>query len=369
MTLRTRLFATSLLTATLLPGLAFAQAVLRTPAAQPARVQENLRIDMERPDVGGAAVITVPDDSGKEKSLKPGATFTLKNVDLKNVSAFAPDEPKSEYANQLGQQVSLAELNAIAARITARYRNAGYILSRAVVPPQRIKGGNVTITIVEGFVNNVVVEGDNADSSLVRAYAEKIKNAKPLNSATLERYLLLMQDLPGLTARAVLRPSPTVAGASDVVITLSQKQFDGAITADNRGTRFIGPYQGGVTLNANNLMGIHERTQLRSTITSQTEELKFFQLSHDEQIGTEGTRLTVTAAHTRTEPGFRLKSFDVEGTDTLYSALVSHPFLRTRQENFFGNISFDIRNTNSDTLGQPLYADRLKVGRIGGSYD
>jgi len=368
MNFRSSLHVSSFLFSSLLPVAAFAQ-ITSTPAAQPARVQEQLRIDTVRPDVGGAPLITMPDESGKEKPLKNAMTFTLTDIIVKNATAFSDAEIKAEYADRLGQKISLNDLNAIAAKITAKYRNAGYILSRAVVAPQRIKDGSAQITIVEGFVDNVIIEGTNADSDLLRSYGQKIKNAKPLNTETLERYLLLIQDLPGVTARAVLRPSPTVSGASDVLITVSQKTIDGTATFDNRGTRFIGPYQGGVTMNANNMLGIHDRTQLRGTLSADPSELQFFQVSHDEQIGSEGTKVTLSASHTRTQPNFRLKAFDIEGTDTLISASVLHPFLRSRQTNLFGNASFDIRNTGSDSLNSTLYADRLKVGRVGGSYD
>lgn len=365
---RTALRTTSFLAFALVPVLAFAQAS-RTPAAEPARIQEQLRIDAARPEVGGATVITVPDEQGQAKTLNGGSSFVLKNVEIRNASVFTPTELQAEYADKLGQKVTLRDLSAIAARITAKYRNAGYILSRAVVPPQRISGGNATITIVEGFVDHVVIEGDNANAPLLKEYAEKIRSAKPLNTETLERYLLLIQDLPGMTARAVLRPSPTVPGASDVVITVSEKKFDGSVSADNRGTRYIGPYQGGVTVNANNLFGIYDRTQVRGTLTADPDELQFFQVSHDEQLGAEGTKLTVSAAHTRTDPGYRLKAFDILGTDTLVSAAVQHPFVRSRQTNLFGNASFDVRNTHSESFNTTLYDDKLKVARIGAAYD
>ncbi len=330
MTLRTRLHATSFLVASLIPVTAFA-AVPVTPAAEPARIQKNLGGEIQRPDVGGATIITVPDDKGKEKATKSKASFTLKSVVIENATVFTPEQLQAEYADKVGQKISLKDLYDIAGRITAKYRNAGYILSRAVVPPQRISGGNVKLKIVEGFVDRVVIEGKNADSSLLQAYGEKIRNAKPLSTDVLERYLLLIQDLPGVTARAVLRPSPTVAGASDVVITVSEKKFDATASVDNRGTRYIGPYQGGVTVDANNLLGIYDRTQIRGTLTANPSELQFFQISHDEQLDTEGTKLTLAASHTRTQPNFRLKPFDIQGTDTLVSAAVSHPFLRSRQ--------------------------------------
>lgn len=368
MAFHTRRHTSSFLFAALLPGAALAQ-VPPTPSAQPARIQEQLRIEDTRPAVGGAPLITLPDEAGRDTPLKAGARFTLRELEVQNASVFSAAELRAEYAQTLGQKVTLADLQGIAARITARYRNAGYILSRAVVPPQRIRNGRARIAVVEGFADRVILEGDAAASPLLQAYAEKIRAARPLSTATLERYLLLIQDLPGVTARALLRPSPMVKGASDVIITVTQKSYDGAVSADNRGTRYIGPYQGGVTANFNHVLGIHDRTQLRGILTADPSELQFFQVSHDEQIGTEGTRLTLAAAHTRTQPNFRLKAFDIEGTDTLVSAQLLHPFLRSRQDNLWGNASFDIRNTHSASFDVPLYADRLKVGRIGGAYD
>jgi hemolysin activation/secretion protein len=154
------------------------------------------------------------------------------------------------------------------------------------------------------------------------------------------------------------------------VVSVAEKKIDGSVNVDNRGTRYLGPVQGGLTLNANNMLGLHDRTQIRGITTpADTSELQFFQLSHDEQLGSEGTRLTVMASRTRTRPNYRLKNFDIDGRDTLYSAAVAHPFLRSRQSNLFGSAQFDIRNTDSESLGLPLYGDRLRVARAGASYD
>lgn len=339
-----------------------------TPTAEPSRVSKPLQIDTTRPDVGGAPVITVPDESGKAKQMDAKTTFVLKEIVFENLTAFTPEELKADYADLLGTKVSLANLNAVAAKITTRYRNAGYILSRAVIPPQRITNGVVKIRIVEGYVNSVTFQGVPT-TGLLGDYAEKIRNSKPLDAATLERYLLLINDLPGVEARAVLRPSATTPGASDVVVTVEEKKFDGSFTLDNRGSRYIGPLQGGVTLNANNMLGVYDRTQLRGVITNPVTELKFGQIVHEEQLGSEGTKVAFSAGYTHTHPGYLLEPFEVVGRDLIYSAALTHPFIRSRQSNLFGNISFDVRQTDVSSLRVKLYDDKLKVLRAGGSYD
>ena len=363
---QTYLKASLIIFTSLAPAMAYATVV--PSVAQPGRAQENMGISNERPAVGGQSVISTPDESGKNLGLKEGATFTLKAISVENATAFAKGDLESDYKEYIGKKVSLATLNQITAKITAHYRNAGYILSRAVLPPQRISDGSVKVRIVEGFVSKVVFEGAPVTSGLLNEYADKIRNAKPLDAATLERYLLLIEDLPGIKAQAVLRPSAT-PGASDVVITLSEKTIDGSVTADNRGSRYIGPFQGSVTAGANNLLGLYDRTQVRLLSTANVHEETFGQISHEEQLDAEGTKLTLTAGHTHTKPGYKLKDLDIKGVDDSYSAAISHPFIRSRQTNLYGNFQFDIRNTDTDFLFTPLNGDRLRVARAGGSYD
>lgn len=339
-------------------------------SAQPSRTSERVRTEDQRPVPGNDNIITLPTDNGKQAApMNAQTTFILNEVLIENSNAFSVDQIRPDYEAYIGQKVSLSTLNEIAAKITAHYRNAGYILSRAVVAPQRIQNGVVVMRIVEGYVNQVIFEGNKGTSPLLNEYAQKIRDSKPLNAAVLERYLLLMEDLPGVNARATLRPSATVAGASDVIITIDDSPISAAATLDNRGTKYMGPLQGGLTVSANNMITSYDRTQVHGLMTSQTKELKYGELSHQMQLDDDGTKLDATISYTKSDAGSKLKDFDVIGHDFFYSAKVSHPFLRTRQSNVYGNIGFDVRDTQVKTLGTRLYEDKLKVVRGGLSYD
>ncbi|MBV8938804.1 MAG: ShlB/FhaC/HecB family hemolysin secretion/activation protein [Alphaproteobacteria bacterium] len=353
----------------LFAGTASAQlAVPRPPTVEPGRQDQRLRIENEMPPVGNDSIITVPNEAGKEQPLADKVTFTLKGIVFENLSVFTEDQLRSEYESYIGKEVTLNTLREIATRITTRYRNAGYILSRAVVPPQHIKDGMVKIRIVEGYINKVLFEGA-PQSGLLAEYADKIRSAKPLDAATLERYLLLMDDLPGVSAHAVLRPSQEAPGASDVVVTMTEKMINGSLTLDNRGSRYMGPIQEGATVNGNNLLGLYDRTQLHGVLTGDPKELQYGEIVHEEQLDSEGTKLALSAARTHTRPGYRLSPFDINGQDTIYSAAISHPFIRSRQTNLFGDARIDVRDTYTDSLGAKLYDDRLRVLRVGGAYD
>ena len=65
------------------------------------------------------------------------------------VSVFPEDQIQALLASGKGQELTLAEIEGLAARITALYREHGYILARAYVPAQEMREGAVEIAVVD----------------------------------------------------------------------------------------------------------------------------------------------------------------------------------------------------------------------------
>lgn len=351
---------------------------LATPAhatdpgtARPEFIDRDRGIETERPPVTNAPIVS--GDEQPAKPIKGDAAFTLKSVRFEGATRYTADDMKALYADKIGKRITISELNAIVANVTAFYRNNGYILSRAVLPPQKIEDGNVTIRIVEGFVNDVILEGDvgaGSDKALLQKYADKIRASKPLNAKDLERYLLLMEDLPGVSARAVIRPAAKTTGASDVVVNITRKKMEGTLTFDNRGTRFLGPIQGSATAAFNNLFGLNDQTQVR-VLNSVFEpaELQFGELRHEEQVGSEGTKFIASASYARTRPGSTLDILNLDGWSATETLAFVHPMLRSRQNNWFLSTDLTFRTSDVQILDTTLYRDETTVWRVGTSYD
>ncbi len=357
---------------TVAPG-AFAQVPVAPPSVDPGRLQDQtLPPGIQQPRA--APRITVPDQP--QQAPVPGADqirFTLRGVTVEGSTVYPASEFMPLYGNLVGQQVTLAQIFQIANQITLRYRQDGYILSRAVVPQQRIGAdGMATIRVVEGFIANVNVQGER--NLQVLGYGQRLQRFRPLRADQLERYLLLANDLPGVTARGVLSPSTTTEGASDLTIIVEQRTFDGFIGMDNRGTRFVGPEQLFTGLGVNNILGQGERTFIRFTTTPwDWRELLSFQIDETLPIGREGTRVTVTGARLGSQPGLQLRTLNVDSDATTVAVQVYHPFIRSRAENLSGRASFWYRDLTSEFLHDPntppSTEDRLRILRIGGTYD
>ena len=206
-------------------------------------------------------------------------------------------------------------------------------------------------------------------TQLLEHYAEKLRLTRPLTAAVLERYLLLANDLPGVTLRAVFSPSEVQAGAADLTLIVRQDRYSGFASLDNRGSEFIGPYQIQAGLTVNGLFEISKRTQLRAVTASQTDELRFLGFAHQQQISVEGTKLVANLRRTESQPGFTLSDLNVETESNSAELLLSTPFGRSRTRNFYGHISFNYRNSATDILDTDFSEDRLRGLRAGLQFD
>lgn len=361
-------FSALYLSSALIAFNAGAQTVPNIPAQiEPGRVQQ--RFDLQEHPKLDKQPMAAPSEQNVPAG-DAGPTFKLRRVNVQGSTSINPAELQSLYRNQIGKEVNLGTMRKMAADMTVFYRNKGFILTRAVVPPQRVQDGIVTIQVVEGFIDQVNFNGaEAANQWLLKSYAEKIKQSRPLNNAVLERYLLLMDDLNGATARAVLSPSPTQPGASLLTVTIEHDPLEGDLTVDNRGSRFLGSIQTGARVATNSLFGGSEKIQARVIGASEWDELRYYEGSYQQPFGAEGSTLRFLTSYTETEPGNFLERFDIEGESLNFSLSTRQTVIRSRQENLFMEQGFRYRDSTTDVLGTRLYDDHVRTVFLNTGYD
>lgn len=317
-------------------------------------------------------IITLPDSEIGKEDISAKKLFVLQSIILDKGSVYEDIDLAPLYQEFIGQQASFVDLNTIARRITVKYRKDGYMFSRAVLPPQKIKDGVVHLEAIEGRVTEVTIIGEYNDRfDLIGRMAAKIKSEGPSNTAELERYLLLIDDLPGIKARSVLQASDT-PGGGELIITIEQDDVEGSLGIDNRGSRFLGRYRATAVFAYNSLFKIHDRTTVRGIITAfngETNELRFADITHEQQVGTNGTRLKGHLAVTSTEPGGSIANLNIEGNSQLLELEALYPLVRSRQFNINLLGRFSHLNTESDLGGIEVSEDHVRHIRAGGTVD
>lgn len=348
---------------------AYAQVGDATRSADPARISQDLMEFDSLPQLSNDVRVKGT-ASAKAPAGAQNVTFVLDTLLIDGVGAYEAKDLDPYYNDKLGTKVSLAEIYDIANQLTVKYRNDGYILTQVVVPPQTIENGKVELRVVEGFVEKITVQGEKNSKSVVQIqkYADNLRANNILDSKQLERYLLLINDLPGVTARSVLSPSKTTTGASDLTVIVERDEYDAEVSFDNHGSRFIGPYRASYTGSMNSKLGLNERITARfvgAGDINRLGELLFGAISYEQPLSRFGSKLNISAGISETEPGDVLDQFDVEGQSKTFRIGVSHPFIRSRTLNFSGRANFDVRDTKSENNLEPTRKDKIRSVRLG----
>ncbi len=354
-----------------LTGLAntsLAQLEQQTGIADPGRIEEQLTSQRQALQlgpkiiVGELQLVEAPEGADQIK-------FDLNGIEFDGLTTYNREDLSYMYSGMIGSEISLTDIYALANRATLKYREDGYVLTQVVVPPQTIENGIVILQVVEGYIDNVIIQGGDLtknELSLIQDYAGRIAKGGALNIAELERNLLLINDLPGVNARSVIRPSPTTPGAADIVLIPERDMFEAIVGVNNHGSRFLGPIQfTGVGI-VNSALGLNERITAQAVVAPDAGiELAFGSLTYDQPVGPYGTVLTASGSITDTDPGFRLSEFDVKGKSRSLSLQVRHPLIRSRNTNIFGRALFDYRNVDSKNNIETTRKDHIRALRAG----
>ncbi len=312
----------------------------------------------------------VPELDQPVPSNARGIRFKLTKIVIEGATVYSESELRSVYQNRLNQEVSLSEIFQIASLLTAKYRNDGYILSRVIVPVQSIEGGEVLLKAIEGYVARVTIDGTAGHwRKLVERYAKEITKSRPLKNSVLERYLLLMNDLPGAFARATIKASPSEPGASEMAVQFTQSKVQGGLEADNRGGELLGPMRISADLAFNSILGLQESTTLRG-VSSGDDKLIFVSLIHEERIGSHGGKLSLSASTTKSKPKEMLFiPLNLETSSQTAGLTYSYPLIRSRSQNFSLRGSLTAHDGKTEIFDIEDTRDRIRAFRLGATYD
>ncbi|MDR3490329.1 MAG: POTRA domain-containing protein [Bradyrhizobium sp.] len=259
------------------------------------------------------------------------------HIEVDGVSAYKQGDIAQLVASLEGHEISLADIYRLAATLTAKYRHDGYILSRVVVPPQQFSkdGSTIRLRALEGYINAVKWPAKAATyPDFFKANSRKITRDKPLSVTTLERFLLLANDLPGLTFRSTLQPATDQPAASTLSLDMTQQPISGQITVNNRGSEGRGPVQFIGSLALNNLAHQDESLGLTFATVPDARQLMYGALDFKKILNSEGLSLLVSPYYDSGFPGvptlgalnYHSEAYGIEGG-------LSYPLVRSRAKN------------------------------------
>jgi hemolysin activation/secretion protein len=311
------------------------------------------------PSVAPGTVIP-PSAPGAEVPNRP---VRVTSVEVPEIAQLA--------AGLVGPAVPLPQIDAARQAIVQRYRADGYVLT--TVAAHLDNNGRLRLVVTEGRIASVRLDGDIGPAGdQVLRFLNRLTEKQPIDTVTLERYLLLAQDVPGVSVRAVLEPSTDTPGALNLVAQVSRQNISGLASIDNRAFNQIGPVEFLGLLDFNSFSQFGEKTEV-SYYHAFPNSLNFGQVSTEAFLGSSGLKGKVYGGYGATVPTGTLGQQGYIGTTTVFGAALSYPVIRSRQQSLNVNLAFDALDSditispNGTPRARQSY-DALRVLRLGEDY-
>lgn len=290
--------------------------------------------------VPGAPVIVLPPPPSARLESVP-LRVTPASFRFVGNTVFDQAHLSSLLAEAVGQSTTLSGLNELANQVATHYRQQGYLLTEVYLPEQVLQGqgGVVTFAVIEARVGRVRVQLDETHGSA--SYAQRVlaHNLRPgmlITEYLLDKPVLLLRDLAGIEASASVEPGEKL-GEADVTVTVRSlgTQVSGAVGANNHGSGAVAASQLYVDFQISNPTGggdlFSARLQQGEAAGSQ-----LYRLNYALPVAAAGTRLAVSAAHTRYALGRQFAALGASGKADIVGVSLTHPVHRARESNVYG---------------------------------
>lgn len=297
-------------------------------------IQQQQRIPLQLPAIE-------PEREEEKKTTQDDIQIQI--VDLKIDGApriLSKEEIKALVADAIGQTLGLAGLQELVTRITRHYRSRGYFLSRAYLPPQDATDGVITIAVQEVGLDpaeeGVEIISDTLrlrEDVARRIVIEAVPTASPMREADLERALLLLNRLPGLSAQASLEPG-SQPDTVRVLMSLDEGERLGFnLGYDNAAGRYNGTHRLSAGLILNNPTGIGD--QFIFSANASDRDNTYLALSYSRPLGYRGLQFNAGYSHLDYRLGKELKALNAHGYSDNLSLGLSYPLKLSRLESLW----------------------------------
>ena len=293
-----------------------------------------------------------PAPETKPKVVAGGRKILVENFELVGNSKLTAEQIAGVIERYAGKQLTIEEIYAVADELGGLYRSQGYRLATVTLPPQKISAGVIRLEVVEGRIDAIDFSGNQTYSSeFLREQVNQLVDGDVLSLETMEREMMLLNDLPGLSARSVIKPG-SAYGSSLIDIQTTEQRVDGYLVGNNYGREDVGEWrlEGGVGVN--NPLGIGDRFNF-DFMHSQSNLLNFYAVGYSLPVNQHGTRLAVSYSQADFDVALDsdIKALfsgeELSGTTRSTRLQLSHPWVRSLNRNILFGIGLLHKDGNT----------------------
>jgi hemolysin activation/secretion protein len=275
-------------------------------------------------------------------------------------------DKQTAWGGALGHRITPHELCDIRDRLAQRIFQRG-VLARVIIPPQTIASGLVRFRVIAAKIISVRFDGDDIGPAQAKAeaYLNHLRRQDKFDLDSAQRWLLLVNDIPGVQATAKIVHSTTPGAPPeglDLLVTISRTPIDEFGLISNYNAKTLGPWDAIARVDINGLTSWGEKTSLIGYTTLANNRQEVVQIIETAKLGDSGLFGEANFSWGHSRPGDVLHTLDLTGNSYVGTIDFDYPLVRLQRESVVlaGGMDF-INEITTFKSGQALSDDALRV--------
>ena len=321
---------------------------------------------------------TLPEPEGQTESVRSSGSGAKVVVRAYRFTGYddlvQQSELQSLLAGSIGRELSIGELNGQLARIDAFLKSKGWFLAQSWLPEQDVTSGIIEIHLLKGVSDGRM--SFNRDKTvrlctgvLAGIGKNAVQSGQAINERKLERSVLLMNDLPGVSAHAGLVKG-AAQGSTGVVVDVSEEPLlSGAVWEDNFGNYYTGRWRSSVLLNINDPSGCGDQLSFIGTLS---DGFSLGRIGYSYLLSGSGLKGTLVYSPMHYEMHQEMSALNVRGQSQTFDATLSYPLVRSRLSNVTASVGYGRKELSDSMLGVRIRdktSNSSTIGLKGYAYD
>ena len=287
---------------------------------------------------------------------KDGKAVRINKVEFFPKSEIFTDSEIAQFsALAENQDLTAEDIDNLIEIINQQYLKKGIITAKAFLNKDSLKGGVLTIELMEARIGNILVEGNKFNRKWFLRSQLSNKSGDILNLKTMEKDLRQFnKNARSVTMSAKLKPGEEY-GTTDVILQAEEKfPYHFSASWDSFGRETTGLLRGGLMLSTDSFLGFQDR--LTGAVNLSRGAQNPF-VDYNVPINKKGTRVGVSYMYgnNKVKSG-QYKDFDLGANTHVLSTYITHPLIENEKGALNFTTSANIKFSKA-TISDYKYSD------------
>lgn len=306
--------------------------------------------------------------------LESSQPIPVEGFEIHGNTQLTAKEIQSTLESFTKTRLTSSQLHKAADTLRDTYVRNGLFAAQVIIPTQSVENGIVMLYVYEGRLAQDGLFTQNSENRVKNDVIHNIlqHNLNPgevIRTNNIERSMLLVNDLPGISSRSTLYPGSEVGTANFLLQTSDDPLISGNVDIDNFGGYFSGEARLGTTVYVNSPSKMGDQITTRFVTSGSRSNYAFLQ--YERPVGGNGLYLGASLDYLDYSLGKEFKQLDAHGNASEFQLLGHFPLVRSRHTNVHSTVrlfNLSLKDNNNTDFTSERSIPGVQI-RLQGDHD